>query len=66
MYIMKELEGPMLKLELQYFGHLMRTADSLDKALMLGKTKGKRRMGRQRGRRLDSIINSMDVSLSKL
>ena len=63
---MKELEGPMLKLELQYFGHLMRTADSLDKALMLGKTKGKRRMGRQRGRRLDSIINSMDVSLSKL
>ena len=66
MYIMKELEGPMLKLELQYFGHLMRTADSLDKALMLGKTKGKRRMGRQRRRRLDSIINSMDVSLSKL
>ena len=63
---MKELEGPMLKLELQYFGHLMRTADSLDKALMLGKTKGKRRMGRQRRRRLDSIINSMDVSLSKL
>ena len=66
MYIMKELEGPMLKLELQYFGHLMRTADSLDKALMLGKTKGKRRMGRQRRRRLDSIINSMGVSLSKL
>ena len=66
MYIMKELEGPMLKLELQYFGHLMRTADSLEKALMLGKTKGKRRMGRQRRRWLDSIINSMDVSLSKL
>ena len=63
---MKELEGPMLKLELQYFGHLMRTADSLEKALMLGKTKGKRRMGRQRRRWLDSIINSMDVSLSKL
>ena len=60
------LEGLMLKLQLQYFGHLMRTADSLDKALMLGKTKGKRRMGRQRRRRLDSIINSMDVSLSKL
>ena len=45
MYIMKELEGPMLKLELQYFGHLMRTADSLDKALMLGKIEGKRRKG---------------------
>ena len=66
MYIMKELEGPVLKLELQYFGHLMRTADSLEKALMLGKTKGKRRMGRQRRRWLDSIIYSMDVSLSKL
>ena len=63
---MKELEGPVLKLELQYFGHLMRTADSLEKALMLGKTKGKRRMGRQRRRWLDSIIYSMDVSLSKL
>ena len=63
---MKELEGPVLKLELQYFGHLMRTADSLEKALMLGKTKGKWRMGRQRRRWLDSIIYSMDVSLSKL
>ena len=63
---MKELEGPVLKLELQYFGHLMRTADSLEKALMRGKTKGKRRMGRQRRRWLDSIIYSMDVSLSKL
>ena len=62
MYIMKELEGPMLKLELQYFGHLMSTADSLEKTLMLGKTEGKRRMGRQRMRWLDSIINSMDMN----
>ena len=59
---MKELEGPMLKLELQYFGHLMSTADSLEKTLMLGKTEGKRRMGRQRMRWLDSIINSMDMN----
>ena len=66
MYIMKELEGPMLKLELQHFGHLMSTADSLEKTLMLGKTEGKRRMGRQRMRRLDSIINSMYMNLSKL
>ena len=63
---MKELEGPMLKPELQYFGHLMSTADSLEKTLMLGKTEGKRRMGRQRMRRLDSIINSMDMNLSRL
>ena len=62
MYIMKELEGPMLKLELQYFGHLMSTADSLEKTLMLGKTEGKRRLGRQRMRWLDSIINSMDMN----
>ena len=52
----------MLKLELQYFGHLMSTADSLEKTLMLGKTEGKRRMGRQRMRWLDSIINSMDMN----
>ena len=63
---MKELEGPVLKLELQYFGHLMRTADSLEKALMLGKTKGKRRRGQQRMWWLDSITDSMDLSFSKL
>ena len=56
----------MLKLKLQYFGHLMRTADSLEKILMLGKTEGKRRRGQQRIRRLHGITNSMDVSLSKL
>ena len=56
----------MLRLKPQYFGHLMRRADSLEKTLMLGKTEGGRRRGRQRMRRLDGITDSMDVSLSKL
>jgi len=60
------LEGLMLKLKLQYFGHLMRAADSLEKTLMLGKTEGKRRRGQQRMSCLDGIINSTDMSLSKL
>ena len=60
------LEGMMLKLKLQYFGHLMWRADSLEKTLMLGGIGGRRRRGRQRMRRLDGIIESMDVSLSEL
>ena len=56
----------MLNLKLQYFGHLMRRADSLEKTLILGGIEGKRRRGRQRMRRLDGIIDSMDVSLGEL
>ena len=59
------LEGLMLKLKLQYFGHLMQRTDSLGKTLMMGKIEGRRRRGRQRMRWLDSIIDSMDRSLSK-
>ena len=71
-FILKEispgisLEGMMLKLKLQYFGHLMRRVDSLEKTLMLGGIGGRRRMGRQRTRWLDGITDSMDVSLSEL
>ena len=60
------LEGPMLKLKFQYFGHLMQRAKSLAKTLMLGKIEGKRRRGWQRMRCLDSITDSMDINLSKL
>ena len=60
------LEGLMLKLKLQYFGHLMRRVDSLEKTLMLGGTGGRRRRGRQRMRWLDDITDAMDVSLSEL
>ena len=60
------LEGLMLKLKLQYFGHLMHTADSLEKTLMLGKIEGRRRRGRQRMRWLDGITDTMDMGLGRL
>ena len=60
------LERLMLKLKLQYFGHLLQRTDSLEKTLMLGKIEGRRRRGQQRMRQLDSIIDTMDMSLSKL
>ena len=60
------LEGLMLKLKLQYFGHLMRKTDSFEKTLMLGKSDGVRRWGRQRMKHLDSITNLLDMNLSKL
>ena len=71
-YVLKEispeysLKGLMLKVKLQYFGHLMQRTDSLEKTLMLGKTEGRRRMEQQRMRRLDGIMDSMDFSLSKV
>ena len=60
------LEGQILKLRLQYFGHLMRREDSLEKTLMLGKREGKRRRGRQRMRWLDSVIEATKMNLTKL
>ena len=60
------MKGLTLKLKLQYFGHLMQRADSLEKTLMLGKIESKRKRGRQRRRRLNGITDSMDVSLSRL
>ena len=60
------LEGLMLKLKLQYFGHLMQRANSLEKVLMLGKIEDRRRRGQQRMRRLDGITNSVDINLSRL
>ena len=60
------LEGLMLKLKVQYFGHLMRRADSLEKTLMLGKNEGRRRRGQQRMRSLDGITDSMDMGLDEL
>ena len=60
------MKGLLLKLKLQYFGHLMQIADSLGKSLMLGKIEGKKRRGQQRMRWLDSITNSMNINLSKL
>ena len=66
MGLLSTLEGLMLKLKLQYFGHLIKRADSLEKTLMLGKIKGRRRRGRQRMTWLDGIIDSMDMRLGEL